>query len=108
MLFEIGPGWEIRTLDAQPESTATRLELELPTGISVANEWEAPPAARSLAPDGHAAYAASITFSRALVIASDMPAGKYAIACRVSYQVCNEQICLQPAAVELKVDVDVE
>jgi hypothetical protein len=106
--LEIAPLWEIRTLDAEAGFAATELRLDLPDAFVAIGDWMAPPPVRSLMPDGHAAYADEAVFTRRLKIAEGTPRGKVPIRCRVQYEACNERQCLQPTALELQVQLDVE
>jgi len=40
--LDIAPLWEIRSKDAHPESIATKLDLELPSGWQSQNDWQFP------------------------------------------------------------------
>jgi Thiol:disulfide interchange protein DsbD, N-terminal len=104
----VAPTWEIHALDAPEEATATRLALDLPSGVEAQGEWQVPEPVRSVSPDGHAVYAGEAVFTRTLVVKPGATAGEQPIKCRVSYQACNERQCLRPTAVELAVALRVE
>lgn len=106
--LDVAPLWEIRSLDAEPQSTATRLALDLPRGLRAEGDWRAPQTGRSLSPDGHAAYAGEVVFTRTLVVTEDARAGRHDVKCQVGYQACNEQTCLRPMVVELAATLRVE
>ena len=106
--LNVAPLWEIRTLAAEPRSAATRLELELPSGVKAVGGWQAPEPSRSLMPDGHAAYAGEIVFTRPLLVTDAAAAGEHQIQCSVAFQACNQRQCLTPAAIDLAVPLHIE
>lgn len=108
LLLEIKPGWDLGTLDAVPEASATRLNLELPPELETQGDWLAPPAGRSLLSDGHAAYAGQVEFTRTLVVNRNAALGNYQVQCRIDYQVCNDRQCIRPAPIDLVVTVKIE
>jgi hypothetical protein len=106
--LDVAPLWEIHTLDARPNSTATRLELELPEGFLVVGEWQAPEPLASVMPGGHGAYAGEAVFTRQIAVTDGAAAGEHRIKCRLGYQACDGRQCLQPATVELSVPLAIE
>lgn len=108
VLFEIAPLWEIRTMDAQPADLATRLELDLPARLQSTGEWLTPEPERSMSLDRHPAYMGKIEFRQKILVEQSAQAGEKRIRCGVSYQACDEQRCLKPAAVKLQVSLVVE
>lgn len=105
--LKIAPLWEIRTFDAKPKAVATQLKLGLPEGITAKGDWSHPKPSRSLAPDGHPAFAGEVTFSRTLKVSGKMPAGKTSIECRVHFQACRETTCLRPEDLELTLPIEI-
>lgn len=101
--LDIQPLWEIRGLDAEHDDAATRLELELPTGMNAQGNWQAPEPSRSQSADGHAAYFDKVAFTRTLIIDKAPMPGDHQVKCRVVYQACDEKRCLRPTAAELSV-----
>ena len=106
--LEVAALWEIRTLDAHPNSAATRLELQLPGGLEALGEWQAPEPLRSLMPEGHAAYADEAVFTRRIAVTERATVGEQRVKCRVRYQACDQRRCLQPSAIELSVPLHIE
>ena len=90
------------------ETMATQLELHLPDDIATDGDWQAPRSIRSIAPDGHAVYVDEATFRQKLRVKPDASPGGRLIECRVNYQACNDQQCLEPAAVNLVATLNVE
>ena len=108
LLLEVKPGRDIGTLDSVPESSATRLTLQLPAELEAQGKWQAPVAGRSLLSDGHAAYSGQVEFTRTLVVKRDAAMGDYQVQCRVDYQVCDDRQCVRPAPIDLVVNVKIE
>ncbi|QDT43702.1 hypothetical protein Pan241w_38040 [Gimesia alba] len=108
VLFEIAPLWEIRTMDAQPADLATRLELDLPAGLQSTGKWLTPEPERSMSLDRHPAYMGKIEVRQKILVEQSAQPGEKRISCSVSYQACDEQRCLKPAAVKLQVSLVVE
>lgn len=106
--IEVAPRWEIGGLAIVPPAAATRIALELPEQLKAAGEWNAPPPGRSMSPDAHPAYSGNVQFSRKLIVRQHAPAGESAVRCRVTYQVCDDRQCLQPAPLELSVPLRIE
>lgn len=106
--LQIEPLWEVRQLDGPANVPGTRLELQLPAGITAEPVWQSPPPSRSMSPDRHPVYANTATFNRQLTIAPTATPGEYTIRCKLEYQACNDRQCLEPAAVELAAPVIIE
>jgi hypothetical protein len=108
VMLNVAAMWEIRPLEAAAPAIATRLELKLPAGWESPQTWHSPEPRRSVAADGHRAYSGEILFNRAVLVGAEAQAGKINVACRVTYQACDEKQCLPPASVDLAVAVNVE
>jgi hypothetical protein len=106
--LEIEPLWEVRALDEHQTAEATRLDLKLPAAIAADGNWQAPRAARSIAPDGHSVYVGDAEFRQKLRVMPGSSTGELPIKCGLHYQACNDQQCLAPAEVELAVVLSVE
>jgi hypothetical protein len=106
--LQIAPRWDIRTLNSLPPNSATRLELEFPPGLQAVDEWQAPKPVRSTAADGHAAYEGEVIFTQKVAVNDNAQAGKQDVRCRIGYQACDDQRCLQPAIVELTVPLEIQ
>jgi hypothetical protein len=106
--LKVVPLWEIGTLDASSETTATRLELDLPNWLEAQGAWYEPPPGRSHRPGGGRAYADEAVFKRKLVVKEGAAAGEHPVQCRVTYQACDDRQCLRPAAILLEVPLHIE
>jgi hypothetical protein len=106
--LKIEPLWELRALGDHSETMATQLELHLPGDVATDGDWQAPPSTRSISPDGHPVYVDQATFRQKLRVKPDASPGGRPIECRVNYQACNDQQCLEPAAVKLVAKLTVE
>jgi hypothetical protein len=104
--LEIEPLWEVGAL-GDGEAAATELQLEVPPGIVVESDWQAPKAIRSMRLDGHSVYVGEAVFFRKLRVSSDAPVGELPVKCRLSCQTCNDQQCLA-TEVDLAVVVRVQ
>ncbi len=85
------------------------IDLQLPKGISAAEEWIVPEAQKQLGPNGQTkGYVGDVAFKRRLLIDQHASPGPLMLRCTVGCQVCNEALCTRPAPVELKATVDVD
>lgn len=106
--LDIAPMWEIHILKAEPEETATNIELLLPGGVQAIGEWTAPEPSRSSTPNGHEVYADKAVFTRNLEVTKNVSTGKNLIHCEVKYQACNERQCMKPSKLALAIPLYVD
>lgn len=106
--LRIAPMWEIHTLNAQPELTATKLEVVAPTGISLMGPWHEPETSRSVNPPGQKVHVGRAVFKRKLAVDAVATAGTHEISCQIAFQACNEHQCLKPQERTLKVPLVIE
>jgi hypothetical protein len=102
--LDIDPLWEVGKLENNGGPAATRIELKTSDDITTESEWQAPQPTRSIAADGHSVYVDEAVFRRNLRAKPGASTGSIPIECRVHYQACNDRQCLQPAAIDLKVE----
>jgi hypothetical protein len=100
-------GYEIHSIDASPPEVPTQLELELPAGFSVMEDWRSPSPIRSLKPGGGWVHVGENQFVRKIHVAADSIPGEYSLACSVSFQACNSWQCLRPTKSLLNVKISV-
>ncbi len=97
----ITPSYHIYGMDdSDGANVPTRLDLDLPAGISTDGDWTA--AALYQSGDSHPIYYRQVVFRRKLKIAPDAPAGSFRIPIKIRYQVCNELVCWPPATMSLE------
>jgi hypothetical protein len=106
--LRVAPLWEIGTLDANPEASATRLDLELPNWLASQGAWDSPAAGQSHRPGGDQVYADEAVFSRTLVVNQGAAAGEHPVRCRITYQACDDRQCVRPAPIVLEVSLCIE
>lgn len=107
VVLNVAAPYEIHSLDALPPLFPTRLELELPSGFTVIDDWKSPVPDRSLLPDGQLAYRGEVKFVRTIRVSDDTEPGDYPLVCSVSYQACNSRHCLRPIKTSLKFTLSV-
>jgi len=93
---DIRDGWH--AYDRVPEGSAyvpLTLALDLPPGIEQDGEWERPLGLPSPEADGLMVYEGAVRFRFRLK--GRPPVGSSQVVCRVGYQVCEADRCLQPA-----------
>jgi DsbC/DsbD-like thiol-disulfide interchange protein len=110
--MQTAPGWHIYALSAKEEPVdpvaPTRLDLRLPPGIQVIDDWQSPEAEEHSDTFGrNLIYAGDLEFRRQLQIDDHQVPGPLDLSCLVSYQTCDEFSCLRPKPVELKFTIDV-
>jgi hypothetical protein len=91
-------GWHVYAdVPAGSAYPTTKLDLELPDGVEADGDWQLPP---STAHDGAKVWTGELTFTRKLRVGGKGQAHAR-IGCEIRYQVCNEEMCLPPAALEV-------
>jgi DsbC/DsbD-like thiol-disulfide interchange protein len=85
----------------------TTLELDLPLGLSPEGDWELPEPEVYDGPTGRAqGYDGDVTFRRLLRIAQGQSLGIITLPLTVTYQACDDSICIRPAPTELRPTLD--
>lgn len=100
--FDIDSGWHLYA-EATAGNTEVTLELELPEGVSTKGDWEKPPAAMSFEEPIQMLYKGIGVLKRDLIIE---PGAKGEIKVVISYQVCNERMCMRPTTEEIVVGLE--
>jgi uncharacterized protein YyaL (SSP411 family) len=110
----IQKGWHIHANPTSvPELKPTTLQLAPSSGRSATLIKVAYPAGEakvlgSLGTEKVALYEGNIEFSARLRLAEDTGPGSIALNLRLSYQACNDRLCLAPAHLEVPLNVSVE
>ena len=79
------------------------VNLNLPTGIAAVGDWQKPLGEPSLKNPATETYSGSITFTRDLEIGKRLSSEEIEV--EISYQVCNESLCLPPKTVKKKIEI---
>jgi hypothetical protein len=104
---KIGRGWHINAVSETREfAIPTKLELNLPSGLATAGDWEIPKPDLVLADTGPV-YTGHVRFTRPLKVDSTVQAGKLELVCKFDYQACDEHRCLRPTSKTLRVPFEV-
>ncbi len=107
----ITPGWHIsavRKSGAPGRPTDTVLELNSPNEIQPLGDWLVPPAIPQMGPIGPSdTYAGDVTFLRQLRIDVHHAAGNLNVECSITYQACNDVMCLQPKPVQVQAPIEI-
>lgn len=110
VLVGVAKGWHINSASpADSELVATTLAATPPPGITVAGV-RFPPAARKVfafSSEPLEVYEGTVPVVLEFSAAEGTAPGEYAVPVDVSYQACNNDICLPPAAFRLVVTVRV-
>jgi hypothetical protein len=103
--FEIEPEWHMY---ATEESDAgvnfpTKIELTLPDGIQAPADWQKPAGEFSRKNPGAKIYTGSVTFTRNLEVEDSDKDREIEVL--ISYQVCNEDLCLPPKKIRKSLQI---
>lgn len=93
--------WHIYAFDHDGVGVPMQLSLELPSGLELEGEWEAPAATVYPSVPPGLVLEGDLTFRHHLKVASDAPTGRSEIKCTVQYQACNASLCNPPQTTEL-------
>jgi DsbC/DsbD-like thiol-disulfide interchange protein len=81
----------------------TTLDLELPPGVSTDGDWALPEPDIYDGPTGRGqGYEGDVTFRRRLRIDPSQSPGVLTLPLTVSYQACDESVCVRPGPAELR------
>lgn len=108
VIFHVAPDWYIYAptgSNAAQGMIETNVVFALSKGITRAGKMKLP---EPVFKNGHEILEGdSIRMSQQLVVASSLGQGKYAIKGKVTWQTCNNDICLPPASEEINVIIQV-
>jgi hypothetical protein len=106
--IQIAGDWHINALSDTGElAIPTRLELKLPSGVTLAGEWNAPKPDLAVAHSGPV-YTGEVRFTRQVKVEATAPAGKLEIAYKLAYQTCNASLCLPPKKMTLRAPLEIQ
>jgi len=83
----------------------TTLDVTFPAGVEAAGPWILPEATRRR--NGDLIYTDSISFVLPARLKMNIPSGRRAIAAKLLYQACTEELCWPPRTLELSASIDV-
>lgn len=87
----------------------TRIELQLPNGLTQVSPWQLPTAKPKQTPLGQfGTYAQDVRFMVPLLISPQAPEGTFEIKCDFHYQPCSDSTCLSPASQKLVIPITVQ
>lgn len=98
VVAKIDPTWHIYRLDVAEGAVPTRLEIELPDGVTAVGEWRASAPNHPGAAPG---YARRARFTRTLRIARDARLEDAEIAVFAEFQACDPNRCLPIAEIDV-------
>ena len=101
--FDIKRDWHLYADAGSSGSTEVAVKLELPQGVTTDGDWQRPSGEMSFKSPDQIHYKGSVVFNRSLEIAPDS-SGEINV--EISYQVCNERMCLPPMTENLSVQID--
>ncbi len=105
---KIGRDWHINAVsDTREFAIPTKLEINLPSGMTTVGEWEIPKPDVALADSGPV-YMGEVRFTRSLKVDSSAQAGRLELACKVSYQACDDHRCLRPTSKTLRAQLEIQ
>jgi hypothetical protein len=99
--MKMAPGWHTyASAGAEGSVEVTRLEEKLPNGVKAQGDWRNPDARPQR--NGCEIYSGDAVFLRTFRLTST-DTGEVTLPIRVSFQACNEERCLPPTSITLKV-----
>ncbi|MFN7734259.1 MAG: hypothetical protein ACK5OB_20355 [Pirellula sp.] len=101
VVLDIESGWSVHPLDAAPPAMPTKIELELPPGITRQGNWQLVSGTVARGPQGEPVIDGRAEWKQTLRIAPDCEPGALLIGCSVRYQACNAKQCLRPISADL-------
>ncbi|HEV3301145.1 MAG TPA: FG-GAP-like repeat-containing protein [Planctomycetaceae bacterium] len=105
--LRVAAGWHINAVSSgSGTAIPTRLELNVPPGISVAADWTLPEPDVG-GPETGPVYRGQVTFRRTLKVAEKAAVGRVELSCDFAYQACDDNQCLRPTKVSLKAPLEV-
>jgi hypothetical protein len=107
VVLDIGSEWSVHPLDAAPPAMATKIELELPPGITRQGKWQLVSGNVANGPLGEPVIDGRAEWKQSLRIAAECEPGALLIGCSVRYQACNAKQCLRPISADLGAMVEV-
>ena len=109
--FRMAIGWHVSVVESADQSgpaEPTRLDLNLPAGVSPDGDWVLPQPDNCVDAMGRRrAYTDDVTFRRRLKIDARQLSGILAVPCTVSFQACNDTICTRPTPLEVRSTLNV-
>lgn len=106
---QIPKPWTIYAVDSDLDSSSvSRLELQLPEGITTAGPWHYPAAKSKSSPLGDVAiYEGLVDFSIPLTVATAAEAGNRELTCELHFQPCSDTTCLAPQSEQRKLTLSI-
>lgn len=101
VVLDIGSEWSVHPLDAAPPAMATKIDLELPPGITRQGKWQLVSGNVATGPLGEPVIEGRAEWKQSLRIAPECEPGALLIGCSVRYQACNAKQCLRPVSADL-------
>jgi DsbC/DsbD-like thiol-disulfide interchange protein len=109
--IRIAFGWHIFAVGEKSDSLVylpTTLDLTLPEGIEPDGEWQLPPPKRASGPNRFGPiYENEVTLRRKIKVAANQSPASLTLPCAITFQTCNEQLCVRPAPIRLMPIVEV-
>lgn len=102
--------WYIYAVDGKEDiGVPTRLELQLPAGVTQQSPWQLPVAKPKHTPLGQVGtYATDVRFLVPLLVNPLVQAGDLEVQCAFHYQACSESTCLSPASQKLVIPLKIQ
>ncbi len=102
--------WYIYAAEAIEDiGVPTRIELQLPAGVTQQSPWQLPTAKPKQTPLGEVGtYAQDVRFMVPLHVSPQAPKGAYEIKCDFHYQSCSDSTCLSPASQKLVIPISIQ
>jgi hypothetical protein len=101
--------WHIYAVGTAAEvGVPTKLTLELPSGITAHGDWEVQNPEAQSTKEAIAIYQGEFALRRSLRIAPDLSSGPLKVKCRVSYQPCDDVVCLRPTTADVSASLEVK
>ena len=110
VIVDIPDGWHINApLPSLDYLIPTALRFEEETGLSFGKVIYPPPVEKvfSFSDQKLAVYGGRVIIGGVVALSKDFPTGKWILRGKLSYQACNDQVCLFPAEMDINIPIEV-